>query len=108
MNQTLVFNDVKMKKKDFYSDKKAIFLNLVSANNIAISNRLKKNNDTNKYFIGYSHDDGVIRSLCIILPQMSGYIKYFENGGKNMSFKIEYEDMYLKYNEIWNKIIKVC
>ena len=35
---------------------------------------------------------------------MSEYIKYFENGGKNMSFKIEDEDAYLKYNEIWNKI----
>ena len=35
---------------------------------------------------------------------MSGYIKYYQNGGKNMSFKIESEDVYLKYNEIWNKI----
>ena len=35
---------------------------------------------------------------------MSGYIKYFENGSKNMSFKIEDEDVYLKYSEIWNKI----
>ena len=35
---------------------------------------------------------------------MSGYIKYFENGGKNMSFKIEEESVYLKYIEIWNKI----
>ena len=35
---------------------------------------------------------------------MSGWIKYFENGGKNMSFKIEDDDVYLKYNEIWNKI----
>ena len=35
---------------------------------------------------------------------MSGYIKYFEIGSKNMSFKIEDEDVYLKYNEIWNKI----
>ena len=35
---------------------------------------------------------------------MSGYIKYFENDSKNMSFKIEDEDVYLKYNEIWNKI----
>ena len=34
---------------------------------------------------------------------MSGYIKYFENGGKNMSFKIEEESAYLKYAEIWNK-----
>ena len=35
---------------------------------------------------------------------MSGYIKYFNNGGKNMSFKIEDESVYLKYTEIWNKI----
>ena len=35
---------------------------------------------------------------------MSGYIKYFDNGGKNMSFKMEDESVYLKYNEIWNKI----
>ena len=38
---------------------------------------------------------------------MSGWIKYFENGGKNMSFKIENDEVYLKYNEIWNKIKKL-
>ena len=53
------------------------------------------------------HDIDVIRPLCIILPQMNGYIKYFENGSKNMSFKIEDEDVYLKYNKIWNKIKSV-
>ena len=26
-----------------------------------------------------------------------------ENGGKNISFTIEDQDVYLKYNEIWNK-----
>ena len=44
--------------------------------------------------------------LCIVLPQMSGYIKYFDNGGKNMSFKIEDDNIFLKYNEICNKIKK--
>ena len=37
---------------------------------------------------------------------MSGYIKYFGNGGKYMSFKTEDESVYLKYTEIWNKIKK--
>ena len=46
----------------------------------------------------------MIRPLCIILPQVSGYIKYFHNGGKNMSFRIESEDVYLKYAKIFNKI----
>ena len=35
---------------------------------------------------------------------MRGYIKYFDNGGTNMSFKTEDESVYLKYTEIWNKI----
>ena len=37
---------------------------------------------------------------------MSGYIKYFENGGKNMSFAIKNADALDKYNEIWDKIKK--
>ena len=32
---------------------------------------------------------------------MSGYIKYFEDGGKNMSFVMDDEEIYEKYNEIW-------
>ena len=76
-----------MTKKDFYDVKKAIPLNLVDINNIVVSNKVKHNNETNKYFIGYLNDIDEISPLCIILPQMSGYIKYFENGGKNMSFK---------------------
>ena len=35
---------------------------------------------------------------------MSGYIKYFDNDRKNMSFKIEDESVYLKYTEIEKKI----
>ena len=34
---------------------------------------------------------------------MTGYIKYFENGGKNMSFVIKDDDVLDKYSEIWNR-----
>ena len=71
-----------MNKKDFYASKKAIPLNSVNTNNIVVSHRVKHNEDSYKYLIGYLHDVGVIRPLCVILPQVSGYIKYFENGGK--------------------------
>ena len=104
MNKTIVFNDVEVSKKDFYNGKKAIPLNLVDINSIVVSNKVKNNNETSKYFIGYLNDIDEISPLCIILPQMSGYIKYFENGGKNMSFKIEDDDAYVKYSQIWNKI----
>ena len=35
---------------------------------------------------------------------MSGYIKWFENVGKNMFFVIKDDDVLDKYNEVWNKI----
>ena len=81
-----MFNDIEVNKKDFHASKKTVSLYSVKTKNIVISYKVKHNDDSYKYFIGYAHDD-VIRALCVILPQMSGYIKYFENG-KNMSFKI--------------------
>ena len=102
--QTLGFNDIAVNKKYFHASKKAIPLNSVNTKNIVVSYRVKHNDDSYKYFIGYLHDDGVIRPLCVILPQMGGYIKYFENGEKNMSFKIEEERVSLKYTETWNKV----
>ena len=35
---------------------------------------------------------------------MNGYIKYFDDGGKNMSFVTDGEKVYEKYDEIWNVV----
>ena len=102
--ETLKFGDIVVNKKEFHASKQPIALNLVNTSIIVVSEKFKHSDDAFKYFIGYLHDNDVIKTLCIILPQMSGYIKYFGNGGKNMSFKIEDKDVYLKYTEIWNKI----
>ena len=42
--------------------------------------------------------------FCVILPQMDGYIKYFDDGGKIMSFVTDDEKIYKKYNKIWEVI----
>ena len=38
---------------------------------------------------------------------MSGYIKYFDDRGKNMSFVTDDEEVYKKYNEIWEVVRKL-
>ena len=38
---------------------------------------------------------------------MDGYIKYFDNGGRNMTFVTGNEKVYDKYNEIWEVIRKL-
>ena len=35
---------------------------------------------------------------------MNGYIKYFENGEKNMSLSIKNNEVWEKYEEIWNVV----
>ena len=78
--QTLKFGDIVVNKGEFHASKQPIALNLVNTSKIVVSDKLKHSDDSFKYFIGYLHDDDVIKPLCIILPQISGYIKYFDNG----------------------------
>ena len=76
----LEFDNIEVNKKEFHVSKQAIGLNFVDTNKIVISDKFKHSDNGFKYFIGYK-DDNVIKPLCIILPQMSGFIKYFDNGG---------------------------
>ena len=104
--QKLKFGDIVFNKREFHAFKQAIALNLVNTNKIVFSDKFKHSGYGFRYFIGYLHDDDVTRPLCIMLPQKSRYMKYFDNGRKNMSFKVEDESVYLKYTEIWNKTKK--
>ena len=101
--KTLKFDNIVVNKKEFHKSKQPINLDLVNVDQIVTSDKFKHSDDGFKYFIDYKEDD-IVKPLCIILLQMSGYIKYFENGGKNMSFVIK--DVLDKYNEVWNKIKK--
>ena len=100
------FGDKEINKKEFYSSKEAIPLDSVDLDKIVVSNKWKINETTYKYLCGYLNND-VIQPLCVILPQMNGYIKYFDNGGKNMTFVMDNEKVYDKYNEIWEVIRKL-
>ena len=57
-------------------------LDSVDLSKIVVSSRWKLNDETYKYFCGYLNNDDIIKPLCVILPQMNGYIKYFGDGGK--------------------------
>ena len=83
--KTLKFNCIILNKKKFNRSKEPIDLLSVELDQIVISHKFKHNDESFKYFIGYLKDE-IVKPLCIILPQMDGYIKYFENGSKNMSF----------------------
>ena len=86
--KTSKFNNIILHKKKFHRSKKPIDLLSVDLDQIVASHKFKHNGEGLKYFIGYLKGE-IIKPLCIILPQMSGYIKYFENCSKNMFFLLK-------------------
>ena len=75
----------------------------VIVDQIVVSDKFKHQREGFKYFIGYQVS-GMVKPLCIILPQMSGYIKFFENGGKSMSFLIKDDEVWKNYEQICDVI----
>ena len=103
MKKTLRFYNIKVNQKEFHASKQPIALNFADINEIVISDKFKHGDKGFGYFVGYPDDD-IIKPLCIFLPQMSGYVKYFDNEGKIMSIKTENHCVLVKYNDIWKKI----
>ena len=52
----------------------SINLDLINVDQIIVSDKFKHSLDVFKYFIGYKEGE-IVKPFCIILPQMSGYIK---------------------------------
>ena len=100
---TLKFENIRTNKNEFHKSKQPTDLNLVNVDQIVKSDKLKQSDDGFKYVIGYKEGE-IVKSLCIILPQLNAYIKYFENGVKNISFVTKDDDVLDKYNEIWDKV----
>ena len=90
LKKILKFDNVKVNKKEFHVSNQTIVLNL-NVNQILISDKFEHSDKGFKYYIGYKDND-IVRLLCMILPQMSGFIKYFD------------DSILVKYNEIWDKI----
>ena len=103
---TLKFNDVAVSIKQFHASKQKAILNSVLIDKIVVSDKFEHSDKGFKFFIGRGKND-IIRLACIMLPQKSDYVKYFDYGGKNMFFKIEDNNVLVKQNEHWNRIYKM-
>ena len=78
-DKTLNFNNTILNKKTFHTSKKPIDLLSVDLDQIVVSHKFKHNDEGFKYFIGYLKSE-IVKPLCIILPQKSGYTNFLNNG----------------------------
>ena len=97
--KSINFNDKKINKSNFYKNKKLFGLIDIDVNKILVLKKESYGTKTSpKYFIGYNDVD-VISRLCIILPQMIGYVKHFDSN-ETISFKVSDNKLLKKYNKI--------
>ena len=96
------FGDKKINKSNFYKNKRLFKTDDIDVNKMLVSKKEPYDKKSSfKYFIGYDDND-VIRPLCIKLPQMIGYAKYFDSN-KTMSFTVSDKKLLKKYTKIWGK-----
>ena len=104
--ESVNFGHKKILKRDFYKNKIVTKIEGIDVDKILVSKEepyCTKN--SSKYFIGYNDND-VIRTLCVKLPQMTGYVKKFDDN-VTKSFKACDKQLFKKYNQIWKKFEKL-
>ena len=104
MERTWILETKKIKKSNFYKNRKVINIDDIDTNKILVFNESYGSKNSFKYFIGYNNV--IIIPLCIKLPQMIGYVRNFD-GDRTMSFKISDNKLLIKYNQIWKRVQKL-
>ena len=85
--ENINFDDKKIKKSDFYKNKKPFQIDDVDVNKMLVS-KTEPYGTKNvlKYFIGYNDNDA-IRPLCLRLPNMTVYTRKFKEN-TTMSLRV--------------------
>ena len=82
--ETVYFEENSIIKSDFHKNKKLININEVDIEDIVLSHKKSYGN-----FIGYRHKGNAFPSpLCLKIPQMNAYAKYFDKNSKCMNLLV--------------------
>ena len=81
--EAMYFGENSIIKSAFHKNKRSININKVDIEEIVLSHKKLYSKDSFKYFIGYRYKGNAFPSpLCVKLPQMNGYAKYFDENNK--------------------------
>ena len=69
---------MKLKKNKFHQHKTPICLRDVDIEKVLVSNKISFIEKIYKYFIGYLYNDNEVKSLHIMLPNTSAYVKHYD------------------------------
>ena len=69
------FDDKKIKNTEFYKNKEVFQIDDIDVNKILVSKKEPHGKNNSLIYFIRCNDNHVIRSLCLRLPQMTGYAK---------------------------------
>ena len=82
-NEILKFGSTEIKKKtNFTAIRLLCFLKDVDIEKVLVSNKIPFGEKNDKYFVGYLHNDHKVKSLHIMLPKTSTYVKSYDGQTK--------------------------
>ena len=98
--KVFIFGEDCINKNTFHKNKRPIGIDKVDVRRIVLSSKYSYGNKGSfKYFIGYIYIGNVFPiPLCIKIPQMNGYVKYFDNNNKYINFSVHDKKL------LWDKI----
>ena len=83
------FGENGIRKSVFHKNKRPININEEDIERIKLSYKKSYGKDSFKYFIGYRHEGNAFPSLlCVKLPQMNAYTKYFDKNNKYINLLV--------------------
>ena len=87
--EALTFEDIEIEKNKFYHHKTPIFWGDVDIEKVLVSKKICFDEKSYKYFIGCLNNDCKVKTLHIMLPKTSVYVKSYDGQTKWMYFLIE-------------------
>ena len=71
---------------------------------VLFSNNIYFGEKNYKYFIGYLYNSNKVKSLNVMLPETSTYVKSCDEQTKQMYFLIEDDELLERYHTTWDKV----
>ena len=102
--EILTFGDIEIENDKFYRHKSPALLREVDTEKVLVSNKIPFGEKNYKYFIDYLYNDHKFKSLKIMLPKTSAYVKSYDGQNKWIYFLIEDDEFLEKYNTVWDNV----
>ena len=95
--EAMYFGENCIIKSVLHKSKRPTNINEVDIEEIVLSHKVSNSKDSFKYFIGYRHKSNAFPSpLCVKLPQMNAYAKYFDKNNKYINLLVNDKEILKK------------